>query len=382
VVHTIVMDKHTLFFLIDKYLNGTATDQEKALLGEYYDRLEKTGVSDLSPEEKIKVKEEMYRNIQREISGPKVVPFNKPSILKRVAVAASILLVLSTGAYFIFFNKEEQQIARTEGIKDIQAPTGTKATITLANGQTVSLDSVSNGTLAVQGDVKVNKNANGEIVYNGPSSGSGPNEVVYNTLSNPKGSQVVNITLADGSKVWLNTGSSLTYPVAFVGNDRKVSISGEAYFEVAHDPTKPFTVANGEMSVQVLGTHFNINAYDDENNIKVTLLEGSVKVNNDVTIKPGQQAQISNTGIDVRAVDVTGAIAWQRGILELNNTELPAIMRQISRWYDLDIVYEGKPRNEKFGGGISKNVPLSSMLKLLEANGVKFTLEGKTLKVR
>ncbi|HXS54891.1 MAG TPA: FecR domain-containing protein, partial [Hanamia sp.] len=190
----------------------------------------------------------------------------------------------------------------------------------------------------------------------------------------------------DGSKVWLNAESSLTFPVAFPGEERKVEITGEAYFEVAHDANKKFIVTKGTTTVQVLGTHFNVNAYDDENSIKVTLLEGSVKVenvNNKVIIKPGEQAQVGkDNGIKVvNDLDIQQVIAWQKGLFEFNHADLASIMRQVSRWYDVEVIYDGKITEGKFGGGLSKSLPLSAVLKLMEANGVKFQLEGKVLKV-
>lgn len=371
------MDKTTLFFLIDKYLNGTATTQEKALLKEYYGRLEKTGTSKLSPQEKVVLKEEMYQNILRDISkGSKIIPLYKRSIFKRVAAAASIILVLSTGAYFYFNSRTEKEIAKSEiQVKDVEAPKVSKAMITLTNGKIVSLDSITSGTLATQGNVNVVKTSDGKIIYNGSSE-----EIAYNTLYNPRGSQVVNITLSDGSVVWLNAGSSLTYPVAFVGNERKVTIAGEAYFEVAHDATKPFIVSKSETSVQVLGTHFNVNSYDDESAIKVTLLEGSVKINNSVIIKPGQQAVVANEIKVLSGVDLEQVMAWKNGQFVLKGTDVAALLRQIARWYNVDIIFTGKVPERRFGGSISREVNLSAMLQALNENGVGCKLhEGKII---
>ena len=254
--------------------------------------------------------------------------------------------------------------------------------ITLANGQKVFLDSVSNGALAIQSNVKLVKLANGKIVYQqGTREMSGKME--YNILSNPNGSKVINITLADGSKVWLNAGSALTYPVAFIGNERKVSITGEAYFEVAHDASKPFIVNNGSMGIRVLGTHFNVNAFeDDDNDIKVTLLEGSVKINNGNAtrlLNPGQQAVVSKEIKVVNDVDLDLVMAWKNGYFQFDNASLQKVLKEVSRWYDVDVVYEGYNQPRKFVGEIQRDLSLSEVLKILQKNKVHFKIAGKVL---
>lgn len=402
------MSKQRIEYLMQQYLGDVATESElHELAGLMKDQSTEGAISEVietsfatqsQPQwNELRLNEMIENVLKTDQVGPAIKGERKDRETVKVreifswtrVAAASILILVSIGTYFYFNKHSENHIAQNIPInievKDVEAPKNSKATITLSNGQSILLDSMVNGTLAVLGNVKVIKNASGDIIYNGSAK-----EVAYNTLSNPRGSTVINLTLQDGTKVWLNAESSLKYPMAFVGDERRVEITGEAYFQVAHNKAKPFIVQKNDVSVKVLGTNFNVNTYEDEVQLKVTLLEGSVQVisrESSILIKPGEQAQLANTsagrtGIKVQTVDVNEVIAWQRGIFELNNTELPAIMRQISRWYDLDIVYEGKPGNEKFGGGISKNVPLSSMLKLLEANGTKFTLEGKILKVR
>jgi transmembrane sensor len=276
----------------------------------------------------------------------------------------------------------------------VAAPTRTKATITLADGRIVELDSLANGTLATQGNVKLVKLANGQIAYETVSgeivNPSTALRMQYNTLTNPRGSKVIDMALIDGSHVWLNAGSSVTYPVVFVGNERKVSVSGEAYFEVTHNAAMPFKVSKEETTVEDLGTHFNVNAYEDEEDIKVTLLEGSVKIlrsaqdDKGTLLKPGQQAVVregENIHV-VNDVDVEMIMGWKNGKFEFDKTDLTTIMRQISRWYDVEVVYEKKATTEKFGGGISRNLPLSGVLQMLENSGVHFRLEGKKLFVQ
>lgn len=390
-------------YLFHRYISGACTPAEKqelavlglmpenqavldALLAEHW---EQTGLSEAMPEEK-------GRAILAAILGP-AVPAEKPKpamILllhwKKLAVAASIVLVIGLSGYFLFFNKPGRpaEVVKTEPAPDVEAPKITKATIMLADGRRVYLDSAGEGQLASQGDVKLVKLADGRISYE--PAGNSPGPVIYNTLTNPRGSKVINMQLSDGSHVWLNAGSSVTYPVAFTGNERKITMTGEAYFEVAHDDGRPFFVSKGEMEVQVLGTHFNVNAYDDEQGIKVTLLEGSVKVSASSdsqpdryrVLKPGQQAEIINNRLSIiNDPDLEQTIAWKNGWFEFDQVELPVIMRQVSRWYDLDIVYEGRTGHEKFGGRVSRELPLSGVVKMMESNGVAFKLEGKVLKV-
>jgi len=327
--------------------------------------------------------------------GAKVKTLYPPKVIrgglwKRLVAAAAVLVALISVTYLLTTRNDKQEISETQqptSNQDVAAPNTAKATITLSDGRIVSLDSLKSGTLASQGNVSVTKTADGKIVYTGSGT-----EMAFNTLTNPRGSLVIDMTLGDGSHVWLNAGSSVTYPVSFVGNERKVSMTGEAYFEVTHNSKMPFVVQKNDVNVQVLGTHFNVNAYDDENDLKVTLLEGSVKVLRQtqdakgVIIKPGEQAQVTlrQAQGDIRVlkgVDVDQVMGWRNGLFEFSNTELPVIMRQVARWYDIEVVYEGKPTNAKFGGGLSMKLPMSKVLKLLEANGLKFTVEGKKVTV-
>ncbi|MGN6532519.1 MAG: FecR family protein [Ginsengibacter sp.] len=326
--------------------------------------------------------------LEEEVS---VIPMNVPHIRRfnptRIAAAVIVIFLLGSGVYYLFNRNATKEVVKTNAPvrEDIAAPASAHAIITLANGERIVLDSVKNGTLAMQGNVNIKKLSDGQIGYTGTSD-----KIEYNTLSNPKGSKIINLTLSDGSKVWLNSESSLRFPAAFAGHERKVEITGEAYFEVARNATMPFKVLKGETVITVLGTHFNVNAYEDESALKVTLLEGSVQVKHQtsiVKIKPGQQAEVPNHAdplnkpILVETVDGDKVMAWKNGLFEFDNTDLATIMRQVSRWYDVEVVYDGKSRDARFGGGLSKGLPLSNVLKLMEANGVRFKLEGKVLRV-
>lgn len=316
-------------------------------------------------------------------SGPEPAKFRSMT-LRRIAVAASILLVIGLGIYFLLFNnggEKQDEIVKTEPAKDVKAPETNRATIQLSNGNIVYLDSANNGELAVQGNIKLVKQSNGQIAYQ-TASGEIVKELQYNTLSNPRGSKVIDMTFADGSRVWLNAGSSVTYPIAFVGNERKVTITGEAYFEITHDQSKPFKVSKEETEVTVLGTHFNVNAYDDESAIKVTLLEGSVKVTNDqssLTIKPNQQAIVASANVTLNTTaDVEAVMAWKNGRFQFTGAGIEEVMRQIARWYDVEVIYEVKPQDVHFRGGISRDVEASKVFKMLESTeAVHFRIEGK-----
>jgi transmembrane sensor len=304
------------------------------------------------------------------------------------AAAAVLFIFISSAIYFLVNNNQTDNsgIARSKIPAEQQQdrlPGGDKALLTLADGSQIVLDSAGNGILAQQGNSKIIKQEDGQLVYT--PSGPGIDEIAYNTLATPRGGQY-KITLPDGSKVWLNAASSLKYPAAFFGNERKVEITGEAYFEIAKDATRPFKVQVNQMEVEVLGTHFNINGYDDEEAIRTTLLEGSVKINTkDFSnfLKPGQQAQLQKTGKIklVNDADLEETMAWKDGNFQFENSDITTVMRQIARWYDVEVEYKGTV-SKHFIGTISRNVNLSKVLTMLQQTGeVKFIIEGKKVMV-
>jgi hypothetical protein len=215
------------------------------------------------------------------------------------------------------------------------------------------------------------------------NSGEISGKMRFNILSNPNGSRIVNIVLADGSRVWLNAGSTLRYPVLFMGKERKISVTGEAYFEIAHDASKPFIVTNGSLDIRVLGTHFNVNAFEDDgNDIKITLLEGSVKIKNGKAtglLKPGQQARVNKEIRVVSDVDLDMVMAWKNGYFQFENASLQTVLKQVSRWYGVDVVYEGNNQPRQFVGEMERDLSLLEMLKILEKNDVHFSIIGKKL---
>lgn len=282
--------------------------------------------------------------------------------------------------------KQARQLAAQNKplLKHDVLPGGNKATLTLANGKVINLNDVKNGVLASQGQTVLKKDKDGRIIYENADGKTVDSASIFNTIDIPKGGQF-QVVLSDGSKVWLNSASSLTFPTVFPKNERKVTITGEAYFEVAKNKHVPFRVITGKQTVEVLGTHFNINGYTDETSIKTTLVEGSVKVSADAqsaVLKPEEQSAISNSQagrINITTVDTEDVLAWTTGNFQFEKAEIPLIMRQASRWYNVDIKYEGEVPHRRFTGSISRNVNLSELLKILKYTGINFRIADKTI---
>jgi len=299
--------------------------------------------------------------------------------------AAAILIIWLSG--YLFYSIQQKN-AKPDPIRNSPQsatsevlPGSNKARLTLGDGSVVSLDDAGNGEVALQGKTEISKLSEGQLVYK--SADINDSEVLFNVLTTPRGGQF-KLTLPDGSNVWLNSASSIRYPTAFTAKERKVEISGEAYFEITHDEAKPFLVNVGAMDVKVLGTHFNINAYHDEAIIKTTLLQGSVSMLKEglaTILKPGQQAQLGNSGVIrlVNDVDVDEVIAWKNGYFSFNKADLKTVMRQIARWYDVEITYEGAIPERQFVGKISRNSNASEVLKILQETKVHFRIEGKKI---
>ena len=311
--------------------------------------------------------------------------------------AAAVMTGVFIGAYFMFIkSKPANTMAvaeKKQGATGDRAPGGNKAFLQLADGSLIALDDTDTGMLAQQGNTKVVKLNNGRLKYNCTSQKNA--QVLYNTISTPRGGQY-HVILPDGSKVWLNAASSLRFPTSFTDSARHVQLTGEAYFEIATLIPKggshkiPFVVMIGDKgNVEVLGTHFNINAYDDESAMKTTLLEGMVKVSNQLQakpgaiLKPGQQAALT---ADARLtihddIDAEAVIAWKNGLFQFDNADIQTIMRQIARWYDVDIQYKGPIPQGHYSGIVPRGNNLLKVLRIFEESDLKFSIEGKTLNV-
>ena len=295
--------------------------------------------------------------------------------------AASIILLLAAGAYFWTTQKKNTPQA---AIPTVISPGKQGAILTLADGSQVVLDSLGNGVVAKQNGARIVL-TNGQLSYDPAENASG--EIVFNTISTPKGRQF-QVTLPDGTQVWLNAASSIRYPTAFAGKERKVEVTGEAYFEVAKNAQMPFMVSvNNKAGIQVLGTHFNVNAYENEKAITTTLLEGSVRVaqyetaSGYVILQPGQQAQIAGTsGIKViEKANIDKVVAWKNGVFHFEGATLAEIMRQLERWYDIEVVYEKGVPDIEFEGEMTRDVSLNGLLVMLGKTELHFRIEGRKL---
>lgn len=323
---------------------------------------------------------EILRSDKAEAVQPVIRTAHRVHFLKTswFRFAASIIIIAGIATYFWQSTQKKSgsdasMLAENSGAP---APSSLLATITLSNGRQINLDSMPNGTVATEGDITIEKLNDGRIIYKGMGDG----KMIYNTLSVPKGSKIGSLTLSDGTVVFLNSASSLKYPVAFNGNERRVQITGEAYFEVAKDKNKQFVVDAGSLTTEVLGTNFNINSYDNEENKEVTLLEGRVRISygdEQLTLEPGQQAQAEEKLEINNTPDIEDVMAWKNGIFHFDNAGIEELMRELERWYDLDIVYKDKP-SKTFEGTMPRSLNLASVLKILEkTGGVKFEINGR-----
>lgn len=383
-----------ILLLINKYLAGTITPEEKLILDEWYHLPDDTAAE--SPVQHKAGEQEMADRLKSRI----LQTIHSGRVAKKriynwqIRAAAILLIVFSVGAYLIFSSKSDKPaIAATSQpqveIKKPIVPGGNKAMLTLADGSLIVLDSASNGMLSRQGNSKIHKLQNGQIAYNTDTRDQAEKAaILYNTITTPRGGQY-QVTLADGTKVWLNAASSIRFPAAFAGTERRVEITGEAYFEVAKNASMPFIVKANSAEIKVLGTHFNVNAYTDEPIIKTTLLEGSVKVSSSGEeagqpakyLKPGQQAGIDWQGkISIlQNADTEEAVAWKNGRFQFKSTDIQSILRQISRWYVVDVEYKGKV-NLHFTGQLTRNEDVSSLFEKLALTGeVHFKIDGKKI---
>ena len=376
-------DKY-LLEIITKFKNGEATAEEIREIDLWYEnQAANSGYTDeLSADERLETRQKMLRNVRTGIKQgtTPVVKLHIYRNLKRFAVAAVLLLATATGIYFSSIKQKtaQKELAVTNDI----APGSNTATLTLANGKKINLAALSNGQVASQSGIRISKTANGQLVYESiPNERVSDNQPEFNTIEEPLGGQW-QVILPDQSKVWLNALSSITYPLHFAGKERNVKISGEAYFEVAHNPKMPFKVQSGTQTVEVLGTHFNITAYAGEKLIKTTLLEGAVKVSEGKQSKllvPGEQAQVGGGNIVVtKDVDVEDVVAWKNGYFKFDEN-LEAIMLKVAKWYNVEVVYQFKPDpGIVYAGKVSRTKNISSLLKIIEFDGdVHFKIDGR-----
>ena len=306
----------------------------------------------------------------------------------RYAAAAAVLVLIAGASVLLIRTRNESNMALlpvAQRYRNDVFPGGDKALLELSDGSRITLDSASDGEVATQGTTRVLKLDNGALAYHAGTSAAGPQGYGYNTISTPRGGQY-QVLLPDGSKVWLNAASSLRFPTAFTGGERLVELTGEAYFQIASDASRPFKVhiPSTSTEIHVLGTDFNVEAYAEEGAIRTTLIGGAVRVTASgkaSVLKPGQQASVSLDSTGTLSVTSTAhtddVIAWKNGLFKFEDAPIQSIMRQVSRWYDVNVVYNGRV-DQQFIGTIPRQVPLSTLLKILESTGwVHFMIQGK-----
>jgi ferric-dicitrate binding protein FerR (iron transport regulator) len=380
--------------IVDRYLSDEATPEERAILDEWYrsfdDRFAEVSSNDEDSPEKLG--ERMRLRLLEEIGARDVVPMG-PRRYSWIGMAAALLLLLGLGLgiRMIWFNVEADAVSPKIVRADVRplTPGTDRAWLRLSDGSVLYLDSSGPGLLASEAGMRLEKKADGSIVYVSGQGISVPSDtMVFHEISTPRGGQY-QVILSDGTRVWLNAETTLRFPVVFSGADRHVDLLGEAYFEVAKDQRRPFRVMTAGSLVEVFGTHFNVNAYADEAAVRTTLLEGRVGVRPSSgasghtlrMLSPGQQASVKPDGtvrVDDRA-DTEEAIAWKNGRFHFNSADIRAIMRQIARWYDAEVVFEGNPELH-FTGQITRRDEVSRVLQMMEMTGeVRFRIEGRKI---
>jgi transmembrane sensor len=371
-------DEEKFSALLHKYNEGTCTQEEIAWLETWYLQLNDRYEQGLTRAELDAEKTLSWTLVEEQTRAIPVI-----RLWPRVAVAASVLLVLATGLFYYSAADlpSAAQLVKKSIYKNDIHPGGIKATLTLADGRKITLDGAKNGALAEQGGIKITKAADGQLVYT-VSETKSKNASAFNTIATPKGGQY-QVRLPDGTEVWLNAASSLKFPVSFSNSkQRRLELNGEAYFEVAHDKDKPFIVKTSRQEVEVLGTHFDVNSYADEPVTKTTLVEGSVRLNGGTLLQPGQQGISNESGIKVKQVNVGEELDWKNKQFILNNEDLQIVMRRLARWYDVDVVYKGEPADVQFVGVVSSSRNITGVLKLMERTGkVHFKIEGRKITV-
>lgn len=383
--------------LVYKYKTGTLSDKEEERLNSWIednpknkilfdelknDEIIKNELEESHPINKENTRKNIWDKIKLQIPELNVPVRSGRNYWKISGIAAGLIVFLGLAVYLF---TQKKQASNLTVKSDVEAPKNNRATIILADGQKVALDSVLSGTIALQANYKLIRLEDGQLTYQS-SGGVTGSKMIYNTIENPKGSKVVDVLLSDGTRVWLNSGSSITFPVNFLLKDREITFYGEAYFEVAPDKKKPFIVHSGKIDVQVLGTGFNIKAYDNEQNIKITLLEGSIELNSQQSkalLKPGEQAVVTDIITVKNDIDIPNVMAWKNNKFIFNNDTIFEIMKQLERWYNIKTEYKDSVTNEEFVGNISRDVNLLQILDLLsETKAVQFEIRDNTVVVK
>jgi len=389
------MTKKEIKHLASKYLQGTSTQEEEKILHAWYENQEKNAeeiIITTNGEGYKEVKNRLLKDIQLKIQQDEEIKALSTGWNKQWAYAASLLLFLSfSGIYYYYFQKHFSSVVHyTKVLTNDVSPGGNNATLEFGNNKKINLDEVLVGNLLDMNGLIATKTADGILSLEfSKSPKTSTNE--YNTVRTPKGGQY-RVKLPDDTEVWLNASSSIKFPSSFTEDSREVEVHGEAYFEVAKTVNKkgqriPFLVKSDQQIIEVLGTHFNVNNYSNESTIKTTLLEGSIRIvlagsQFGKMLKPGQESTVYNNQISIENADLESVMAWKDGDFIFNNESLVSIMKKIERWYDVEVIYEGRPASQKFSGAVSRSKNLATVLKIMElTNEVRFKIEGRRVYV-
>jgi len=382
------MEKTHLRYLLDKYDKNELSQIEWEELENWYAQLNfgdadlKTWIASLGGEPQFE--DHFYQKFKAMTEDEDKRGKQMP-IFRYVAAAAAVLMFISIGLYYSIRQKggKTAEVASIK-ISPLIQPGRNKAILTLANGIKIDLDGATKGRLSKRGGITITKTDDGKLLYKAVADAKVENAV--NIITIPSGGQY-QLVLSDGTHVWLNAASSLKYPEKFPGSERRVELTGEGYFEVAHNAKSPFRVVCNRQTVEVLGTHFNIKNYLDEDFIKTTLFEGSVKVKTLVDypakiLKPGEQSLLSDNNFLVKQADLDEAIAWKNGYFVFNDEDIQSIMKQIARWYDINVVFKGDFKNKRFGGSISRSKNINEVLNMMQlTNGIHFKIDERSITV-
>ena len=382
------MDKKIFLEILNKYNQGKASEQEIEMLHAYYDLFdaEQNVLEQMAANQRDDVKQQIAASIAAQMH---LTPVKKPTFslnIKWLAAAAVLVLVFSVG--ILLFNNEEtkQNLDERQAAAVVIKPGSNQAILTLADGSTIGLNEKGNGVIVQRAGLKVIKSLDGQVQYE--SDGEAAPSI--NTIATPRGGQY-QLVLEDGTKVWLNAASSIKFPTHFAGSQRAVDITGEVYFEVAKNKNMPFIVRTQNQQIEVLGTHFNVNSYTDEAKETTTLLEGSVKVaklkNGAVQvgaskiISPGQEASLTSAdkAISVNPADLEAAVSWKNGYFKFDKADIQTVMRQISRWYNVDVKYNGEISADLFVGKIKRTEDIAGVLRILELSKINTSVKGRTI---
>lgn len=364
------MEKQELLLLIDRHFKGETSALEEQLLENFCNGFQDADAWDeLREGSKAALVAQMRERLLEQIQEGRVeAPVHRIYLARKawLRYAAAAIILFAVATTWLLISKKETRQETLAYTGDVPAPKSNKATLTLGNGKQIVLDSVGNGSLAREGADNVNKTGDAALAYSARVT-----NIEYHTLSNPKGSKPVELTLADGTKAWLNAASSITFPTAFTGATREVSITGEAYFDVVHNAEQPFKVKAANTIIEDIGTSFNVNAYSDEPAVKTTLVEGVIKIDHKL-LQPGQQYMNGQVG----PANIEQALAWKNGLFSFSNADIQTVMKQLARWYNVEVRYEGDvPSIPDFSGKMGRSLTLAQAMNALQSMRVHFRIE-------